>query len=370
MKNIKIRIPGKLFLGGEYAIMHPKQAALVLTLDAFLEVKLTPARHYQLLTQHRGETITFNLKTTKQNLKEKDKDERFALMLKAQDIAHQYLDLQGKKTLAPYRLSLTSQLDDPETKQKYGLGSSAAVTIGVLRGILTYYGLLPEALKPADALLLFKLAVLCQSSLQMAGSYADLAAAAFTGCIAYQNFDHRAFALLHTQKNPQLETYLSQDWPGLKIQTLPWPKAWSLVVHWDQEASSTSRLLKEGQPLTPSWEKNFQKESQNYVLKQKKAITTANFSKFKKASEQLADLLLAYTQRRGKNYDTQSFQKVRQLVQHQKNLAWKISGAGGGDCSLAIAKNKTAAEQFKEELQAAGLRYLDLKFYQEGASHD
>ena len=40
MKEVQVKVPGKLYIAGEYAVVERRQSAILLTVDSFLTVKI------------------------------------------------------------------------------------------------------------------------------------------------------------------------------------------------------------------------------------------------------------------------------------------------------------------------------------------
>ncbi len=69
--------------------------------------------------------------------------------------------------------------------KKYGLGSSAAVTVATVKAILRFYGV-----KMSNELV-YKLSAISHYSVQGNGSAGDIAASVYGGWLAYQTFDKK-----------------------------------------------------------------------------------------------------------------------------------------------------------------------------------
>ena len=92
---------------------------------------------------------------------------KFAYVLKAIELTERYAKEQNCQ-LSTFNLQLDSDLDSPDGK-KYGLGSSAAVTVATVKAVAAYYNL---ALTPLE---IFKLAASAHYLVQKNGSLGDIA---------------------------------------------------------------------------------------------------------------------------------------------------------------------------------------------------
>ena len=84
--------------------------------------------------------------------------------------------------LKHFHLTIDSNLAD-NSGQKYGLGSSAAVLVSVVKALNEFYGL------ELSNLYIYKLAVIANMKLQSLSS-CDIAVSVYSGWLAYSTFDH------------------------------------------------------------------------------------------------------------------------------------------------------------------------------------
>ena len=85
--------------------------------------------------------------------------------------------------LKHFHLTIDSNLAD-NSGQKYGLGSSAAVLVSVVKALNEFYGL------ELSNLYIYKLAVIANMKLQSLSSCGDIAVSVYSGWLAYSTFDH------------------------------------------------------------------------------------------------------------------------------------------------------------------------------------
>ena len=85
--------------------------------------------------------------------------------------------------LKHFHLTIDSNLAD-NSGQKYGLGSSAAVLVSVVKALNEFYGL------ELSNLYIYKLAVIANMKLQSLSSCGDIAVSVCSGWLAYSTFDH------------------------------------------------------------------------------------------------------------------------------------------------------------------------------------
>lgn len=228
MEGLTVRVPGKLLLAGEYAILEPGSLALVLAVNRYLNVRWVAAEQYSLNSDLLAETWFY----TPDKLPEAPAHLRFAAAALA--LGWQYLQPQLAE-LPPFALEISSQLH--KEGAKVGLGSSAAVVVGVLATLLAVTGHNLEDKETRQKI--FKLALLAHRSVQGSGSGADLAGCIYGSVTAYASPD---FGRIPFQL--PLEKLLATDWPMLRLEKLNWPSDWGpLHFGWTSVTAETGSLI-------------------------------------------------------------------------------------------------------------------------------
>ena len=179
-ESMTIKTPGKLMIAGEYAVLEPYQPSIVTAVDRFIHTTLEKT-DTNLLSLHDFNLINLPWKFEQNKIHFQFENEKLAFVQAAMLVTLRYLSEKGTE-IKPVHIHVRSELQD-ETGIKYGLGSSAAVTVAVVRGLLTY--LLP---KQPSSDLVFKLAAIAHVTTQGSGSGADIAASAYGGMLQYASF--------------------------------------------------------------------------------------------------------------------------------------------------------------------------------------
>src|SRR5699024_7504456 len=105
-----------------------------------------------------------------------------------------------------YNIEIKSELKSPNG-EKYGLGSSGAITVAIIKALLEYYDLNLSDME------IFKLAALASIKINPKGSCGDIAASTFENWIVFETFDKDW--ILKKQGEVQLIDLINIDWPGL-----------------------------------------------------------------------------------------------------------------------------------------------------------
>lgn len=158
---IKVKVPGSLMLMGEHAVLQG-ELAIALAVDSYIEIRLTPRHDRQILI----DSALAQYQSELDNLTEEPK---LSFVLSA-------IKMQLTSLPSGFELSIQSQFS-----HEVGLGSSAAVTAGVVAALSHFCG---EQLDPQA---LFERALEVVHQVQGGrGSGTDLVASIFGGLIAYR----------------------------------------------------------------------------------------------------------------------------------------------------------------------------------------
>lgn len=244
-----------------------------------------------------------------------------------------------------------------ENGVKYGLGSSAAVTVGTIEALLKLYNIEITVEK------LFKLSSLANISINDKGSCGDIAACVYGGWIAYTSFDRKW--VLDKLSITTISELLSLEWPSLSIEVLIPPKKLNLVIGWTRRPSSTTNLVgkvrdrKEKKSLIYN---RFLDDSKKCVEKMINAFKDNDIDEIQRQIQINRELLVKIGNELGVEIETTQLTKLCDIASKYKGSA-KSSGAGGGDCGIAIFNGSHDLALLIEEWNRSGITYLPLKVY-------
>lgn len=353
---ISVKAPGKLYIAGEYAVLEQNCPAILVALNRYVFVTISRSHNqrgsiysqqYSQDSLHwvrRGDKIIID-----------NRDNPFAFILSAIKYAEQYVHECGIR-LAVYDLHVNSNLDSPNGK-KYGLGSSAAVTVATVKAILQFYHL------QATRDLIFKIAAIAHYTVQKNGSAGDVAASVYGGWLAYQTFDKKW--LLRELARKHLSAVVTEAWPGLKIQSLQPPKGLQLLIGWTQKPASTSQLVDESNAKKTVLQYSYAKfllNSRQCVLQMIAGFVQGNV----KAIQKQIRCNRLILERFGKlNHIAVEIPRLHKLIAiaEKHHGAAKTSGAGGGDCGIVIGSAATETAALKAEWLANGILPLDFQVH-------
>lgn len=348
---LEVKVPGKLYLAGEYAVVEPGHKAVVMAIDKFIKVRISYSDIGQIRVDGK-KTIQYYRKEKKIFLE--GDDQYYKYVLKAMEIAEEFL--QAKKfDLEYYKLEIFSDLDSDQHK-KYGLGSSGAVVVATIKAILELYSYHYSKLD------LFKLSALATILLNPKSSCGDLAASVYTGLIKYHSFSR--LGILEKYKKTDILNIIDKDWKYLDIKKISIDKTLDVEVGWSGEEASTEKLVEKSRSkLDEAYMDKFLMESDAIVEKVSLELEEGDLDLLRSKIKENRILLNDYAKATGFNYE---INKLKILIDTavSSGYASKASGAGGGDCGIAIGLVENR-KHLIEEWEKAGIINLDLKIFEE-----
>ncbi len=345
---IRAQAPGKLFIAGEYAVVNHGHPAILVAVDRFITVSIEACENEGSIISQQYTHLPLKWKRVDNHFVIEKRDSIFHYILEAIAICEQYA-LELGRSLKIFNLQVDSELDSREGA-KYGLGSSAAVTVATLRALCRLYEI------PEDDLIIYKLACLAHLKLGSNGSFGDLAASAVTGWIAYQCFDRR-FVLAKKDELSLLEL-LALDWPSLLIRHLEPLTDFKLLIAWTQSPASTPSLVDLVSQAVDS-------QVYNLFLANSRVLVNDMIQAFDdNDGERVAAMLQANRQLlKGLNTSIETADLTRLIDIAESYGAAKTSGAGGGDCGIVLVNQKVDIGPLIKAWRDAHIVCLDLTVY-------
>ncbi|HIX02076.1 MAG TPA: phosphomevalonate kinase [Candidatus Ligilactobacillus excrementigallinarum] len=350
---IKLKVPGKLYVAGEYAVVENGYPAVLVAINRFIHLTVEPTKYYGTIFSKQYQEKPVRWTRSNSLLRLANSNINLNFVLEAIRITEKYLFENGTSPKY-FNLTINSELDSIEGK-KYGLGSSAAVTVGVVRAISALYNV------QLDSMTVFKLAAVAHYNIQQNGSLGDIAAITFGGWIGYHSVDRD---WLTKQSQNSLTKLIDASWKGLKIQSLNPPAILTLLVGWTGKPASTAKLISQVKQTNS-------KEYHTFLAESKKCVTTL-IKAFEKQ-----DVNLIKTQINLNRKILQKLQKLSDVsietplltklieIANQHHAAAKTSGAGGGDCGIAILNQASEKQVIYNAWEKAGIEPIALQVYQE-----
>ncbi|MDT9698364.1 phosphomevalonate kinase [Streptomyces sp. P17] len=348
--------PGKLFVAGEYAVVEPGNPAILVAVDRCVTVTVTAP-------VEAGVEISSDLGP---------RGERFGWrngrLGPHTGLAHVVSAIETVARLAAERglatpefsLSVESGLHDNGTK--YGLGSSGAVTVATVAAVAAYCGLTLSAEER------FRLALLATAELDPKGSGGDLAASTWGGWIAYRAPDRPA--VLELARSEGVAEALRAPWPGFAIRRLPAPEGLWLEVGWTGHPASTVSLVSElhRRPWRgTAAHRRFVRTTTDCVRAAITALERGDGQELMDRVRQARQELALLDDAVALGVFTPRLTALCEAAEAVGGAA-KPSGAGGGDCGIALLDASATRDiaRLRERWASAGVVPLPIRPAAEG----
>ena len=361
---IETRAPGKLYIAGEYAVVSPGQPAVLVAVDRCIAVRLTES-------EGAGRIHSSEYGQAPLVWRREQDGEAIILEHRPADYVLSAIaaveELRAARGAAPryFDLNISSELDDADGR-KFGLGSSGAVTVATIAALDRFYSL---GLTPTER---FKLALLATIAISPNASGGDLAASTFGGWIRYSSHD-RAALRAHRAEHGLVSAMTGPGWAGCSARRLTPPNSLDLLVGWTGSPASTEHLVE--RVHTPKNEKprpfaSFAAESHTIVDALTAACDDDDADRALRTIRAARTLLQRLDETSGRLIETDTLRRLCEIaVDH--GAAAKPSGAGGGDCGIALTKkNETTATSILTGWEAEGIRPLHLGTHREEGEID
>jgi phosphomevalonate kinase len=353
---IEVKVPGKLFLAGEYAVVHPGYPSVLIAVDQFLTIELSISKKTTgTITSEQYKNLPLKYIRKNGKLVLDNRENPFEYILHSLEIVDRFAHEHG---LSPkyFDLVVKSELDN-QNGRKYGLGSSAAVTVATVRAATLAYGFELSDME------IYKLSALAHFDVQQNGSTGDIAASTYTGWIAFSTFEKTW--LSSAKEKMTLTELLDASWPGLSIERLPSPKHLRILIGWTGKPASTSNLvakIEEEKNHDPEFFENFLSQSKHFVEILIDGLKQENFNKITEGINGNRELLRELGVHFGVAIETETLGEMITLAKNYRGVA-KSSGAGGGDCGFAIFEEKDGILDLVHRWKEANITPLPLSVY-------
>ena len=329
-----VKTCGKLYWAGEYAILEPGQLALIKAIPIYMTAEIKASNNYRLYSDMFSYSVDLR------------PDSSYTLIQETVTLVEEYLTAQGVE-LQPFSLDVRGKME--REGKKFGLGSSGSVVVLVIKAMLAFYERL------ADRELLFKLASAVLLKRGDNGSMGDIACIVSEDLVLYQSFDREKVADWLEKEN--LQVVLARDW-GFSIRSVEPALKFDFLVGWTKEVAVSSHMVKQ---IKDNMNSSFLQASKETVANLVKALEVGQEETIIDLLEQASQLLEGLSS----DIYTPSLRQLKNASQDLKAVA-KSSGAGGGDCGIALSFDQDSTTLLKKRWADLGIELL----YQERMEHD
>ncbi|WP_425954015.1 phosphomevalonate kinase [Xylanimonas sp. McL0601] len=354
---ITTRAPGKLFVAGEYAVVEPGEQAVLVAVDRYVTVRVTEGGGAGTVHSPDRTRLPLVWRRDRDGVRADVWPHPYGHVLSVLTVVERLRAERG----IPARyadLRIESELDDASGR-KLGLGSSGAVTVATVRALDRFYGL------DLSEQQVFRLALLATIRVTPTASGGDVAASTFGGWVRYCSPDRAV--LRESLENGSVRELLDADeptgpWAGLTVEPVPAPRALRLLVGWTGTPASTERQVGEARRRRDPGalgHAEFLAASHDCVGRLVHGLRTGDDGETMRALRDARRVLAELAAQTGLTVETARLGALCDAAE-AGGAAAKPSGAGGGDCGIALAPDGSDVGPILAGWRACGVRPLAL----------
>lgn len=367
---VKVSAPGKLCIAGEWAVLEKGNPMIAIAVEKRVFVKIKKSKDRDINISIRDFKVK-NLKASffnnrlsfKRRLNKKEKKDTLFIKI-AIESALNYLNEAGFFEIKTWNEKKI--LTKRKQVKKTGFGTSAASVVATIAGIFKFYGKNIKTKISKEKI--YKLATISHYLAQgKVGSGFDTAASTFGGLFVYKRFDPE-WLKDQFEKGKNIKEIVNTKWPAFYFKTIKQPKEFNLLVGWTQKSSSTSKMVKDLYEWKKENKAEYRKTTnsiKNLVKKLIIAFQSNDKEKIISLIRRNEDYLRELGNKSGVNIETKTLALLSKIV-NENGGAGKLSGAGGGDCGIAIVFDKKKIKKIKKEWKENKIYFIETKLSKEG----
>lgn len=346
--------PGKLYIAGEYGVVTPAQPAILTSVAQSITatVTLKGGNNAQVKVhsaQFGAEPVPYVPAAP------------FHAAQAAREPVMRALDALGDyhdQPLPGMDIALTSSLVNA-SGVKFGFGSSGSVVVAVIGAVTRALGL---ELTPTELFRLSSLAVIAGDERASCG---DVAAAVTGSWVYYRSFDRvRANRIREVHG---IHAALADGFHSCEVQALSPVPGWEIVVGHTAVPASTRELVARVDAAAAAGRfslSDFNRANARAVERLHTAITNTDAALAAHAIAEVRESLHQLDRAAGENGNTVGISSAElaemTLLAAAAGAEAKLSGAGGGDCAIALAPNAQIAEAVRTAWMSAGYAVIPI----------
>ncbi len=343
---VKASAPGKLILIGEYAVLEGAPS-LVCAVDRFAHVEISESAGFLVSAASiEIENVSFSLTENGLVLFENDVDvltrKKLSFFKTTFEYAWQYCK-SCKLSINPFHIKIdTGAFYSTELNTKLGFGSSAALTVGIVKALFLLAGKKVDDTEEQNRI--FRLSLAAHKKAQGGlGSGIDIAASALSGILQYRVGINKLAEQLIPER--------LDVWTGLPM----------LVIFTGSSESTrkmvagVSQLKKEKPKLYKQLMRDLEAESVRGCA----AYKAKSIDLFLTSIKNYNDLMAALGEKSGMPIISPVHQNISAIVVDNGGV-YKPSGAGSGDIGVAFAGSPEKITAIKQVIEKSGFTCLDV----------
>jgi phosphomevalonate kinase len=347
--TVSTSTPGKLILLGEYAVLEGAPA-IVTAVDRFAQIELHKKDDdgYYISAPNIGIIdLSFSIENNSSLKFNKNMSESLVnqLLLFEKVFLHIYKTIQKQKiTLIPCKITIdTGDFYFNNTNQKIGLGSSAAITVGLVEAFYKF-----NNLQFKNSQELFNIALQSHFEAQgKIGSGVDIAASTFTGTgIFKKSFQNYTFNSIRLPE----DLYMLPIWTGSSTSTPEFVSKTNQLKK--QDLSAYNQIMKELIDLS--------NQGCIYLLENDSIKFLDVVNKYYASLDELGKSA-------GIPIISKNHKEIAEIVKDLKGF-YKPSGAGGNDIGIAFTNDLKIKRNLIEKINNSAFKYIKLETFTKSES--
>ncbi len=360
-----ISAPGKLFLSGEWSVLEGnpgvvvavnKRVHCVIEESSEITVNIDDYKIKDVKAVFDGKKISWISS-------DEYESEKLIFTKGALETVLQYLG-----SYRPFKLRTWGEETSIEmegVRKKIGFGSSAAATVAIIGAVLAYHG--TEIIIRNAKDLIYKLAAIAHYLAQgKVGSSFDIAASVYGGAFVYRKFDSQW--LMKELENIRIKELAEKNWQDLYIEELIIPENFHLLVGWTKEPASTSVMVKQMNEFKKANPDRYDELMTEVARAAKDTINAwkrIDKERLLSSLQKNEDALRKLGKVSGVGIETDDLRLLSDTA-NERGGAGKLSGAGGGDCGIAVCFDKNTADKIKKAWHENGLYLVNTNIDKDG----
>jgi phosphomevalonate kinase len=365
---VEVRAPGKLMLAGEWAVLELGNPCIVMAVDKYVTAKAEESPSMAINAKDLGlENLEADFDGKELKFKKElseDEKEKAIMAKNSVEITLRYLKEIGAET-KNFTVSTESEITAITLKDgstaKVGFGSSAAAVVAIIKAIMKLHGQDIES-EEAKAKA-YKLGCIAHYFGQgKVGSAFDVAASTYGGAIVYKKFDSD-WMVKELEAGKPIKEVVASEWKSFEASPIELPEDFTLCVGFVGYSASTKELVVKMRDFKASNEEKY-----NEIYRGIKAVVESLMAALKQKDKEKIKALIGENRKLLKELAQESGNKLEteeltELIETANALgaAAKFSGAGAGDCGIAICFERETEEKVKQAWNEKGLYPMEVK---------
>jgi phosphomevalonate kinase len=350
---MKVTAPGKLMLSGEWSVLEDGVPCVVMAINQKVSVDINS--NDSIVLSAKGTDFKANAKFENNSLllDADDKSKEFFLFVaKSVEASLKYLSDEGinAKSFSIETNSSDTVVTLPNgQKAKVGFGSSAAIVAATVAAVLSYHGQEIKSIQAKQKI--FKLGCIAHYLAQgKIGSSFDVAASTFGGALVYQKPDMK-WVTQELTLGKKISELVNTNWPLLMTEPITLPIDFNLSIGFVGNSASTKELILKLNTFKTEKKNDYDKIIANIKQITEKlinAIKTENKNEILNLLKENRVQLKLLSDESQNNLETKELALLSDIA-NKFGGAGKFSGAGGGDCGIAITFDKETKQKIENE---------------------